>query len=90
MSEAKWLNTAYTHPDELTAERWARLMMSRDEYASMVKERAERDQSAPTVGSAAPDFAAHRLAPDGSMTGAQFRLSEALGRPIGLIFGSYT
>lgn len=90
MSDAKWLNTAYAHPDEISDERWARLMMSRDEYTAMVRERAQRDRAAPAIGEAAPDFVAHRLAADGSMTGEQFRLSAALGRPVGLVFGSYT
>lgn len=90
MTAAKWLNTAYSHPDEIAEERWSQLMMSPDEYAAMVKERAERDALAPKVGELAPDFTAHRLSASGTMTGQTFRLSQALGRPIGLIFGSYT
>jgi hypothetical protein len=90
MSEAKWLATSYSHPDQISAERWSRLMMSRDTYSAMVRERAERDRSAPAVGDRAPDFSAHRLSATGGITGEQFHLSQSLGRPIGLIFGSYT
>jgi hypothetical protein len=90
MSETKWLGTSYSHPDEISAERWSRLMLSPHAYSAMVTERAERDQSAPTVGEMAPDFTAHCLSATGGMTGEQFRLSHSLGRPVGLIFGSYT
>lgn len=90
MSEAKWLGTSYSHPDEISAQRWSRLMLSRHAYSAMVRERAERDRTAPAVGEPAPDFSAHRLSATGGITGEQFRLSQSLGRPIGLIFGSYT
>ncbi|MCH9675766.1 MAG: hypothetical protein K0U93_30290 [Gammaproteobacteria bacterium] len=90
MTTAKWLNTAYSHPDEIPAERWSKLMMSREQYASMVRERAARDAHAPKVGEPAPAFSAHRLSADGALTGEMFTLSTSLGRPIGLIFGSYT
>ena len=90
MSEAKWLATSYSHPDEITAERWSRLMLSRDAYSAMVRDRADRDRAAPGVGDRAPDFTAHQLSATGGITGERFRLSQSLGRPIGLIFGSYT
>ena len=89
-----WLNTSYSHPDELPPERWVSLMMSRAEYEAMVAERAERDKRAPKVGERAPDFEIERLNAKGRRTGEMFRLSEQLAkpnpRPIGLVFGSYT
>lgn len=85
-----WLNTSYLHPDELPPDRWASLMLTRPEYEDMVQERAERDKRAPKVGEAAPDFEIERLSATGRRTGEMFRLSQALGRPIGLVFGSYT
>jgi hypothetical protein len=85
-----WLNTSYLHPDDLPPDRWDSLMLTRPEYEDMVRERAERDKAAPKVGERAPDFEIERLSASGRRTGEMFRLSEALGRPIGLVFGSYT
>jgi hypothetical protein len=85
-----WLNTSYQHPDDLPEDRWDSLMMTRPEYELMVQERSERDKRAPKVGELAPDFEIERLSSKGQRTGEMFRLSQALGRPIGLIFGSYT
>ena len=90
MSGPKWKNTAYAHPDDITPERWDRLMMTVSEYSSMVEERAARDMKAPATGQVAPDFIAHRLSPAGELTGETFHLHKALGKPLGLIFGSYT
>ena len=90
MSDPGWLGTAYAHPDEVSDSHWDRTMMTREQYAAMVTERSERDQMAPKVGERAPDFTAHRLSGSGRLTGETFRLGQALGRPIGLIFGSYT
>lgn len=87
MTDAKWQGTAYAHPDDVPAEKWDLLMMSRDEYEAMVTERSIRDQAAPNVGDVAPDFTARRL---DSRDATPFRLSETRGRPVGLIFGSYT
>lgn len=90
MSIPKWKKTAYSHPDDIPAGRWDRLMMSVDEYTAMVEERARRDALAPAVGDKVPDFSALRLGSDGSRTGEVFQLHQALGRPLGLVFGSYT
>ena len=38
----------------------------------------------------APDFELERLSPEGRRTGQTFRLSSGRGRPVGLVFGSYT
>jgi hypothetical protein len=86
----KWLGTAYAHPEDVPAERWAHIVLTRAEYEAMVRERAERDREAPKVGDPAPDFVIERLAPNGSRTGEMFRLSQTRGRPVALVFGSYT
>jgi len=86
MADAKWLGTAYAHPDDVPAERWAHSMLSRQEYVAMVRDRAERDQRAPKVGELAPDFSARRLNGDA----APFQLSATRSRPVALVFGSYT
>jgi hypothetical protein len=85
-----WLNTSYLHPDEVPEERWGSLMMSRAEYVEMVEDRAVRDKTAPKVGEPAHDFEIERLSATGQRTGEMFRLSQSFGRPIGLVFGSYT
>ncbi len=90
MTAVQWLGTSYVHPDAIPSERWSQMMLTRQEYESMVQERAERDQQAPKVGEPAPDFVAARLSPSGTRTGNEFQLSTALGRPIALVFGSYT
>lgn len=90
MTAVEWLGTSYLHPDAIPSERWAQMMLSRQEYESMVRERAERDQQAPKVGEPAADFVAARLSPSGSRTGDEFQLSTARGRPVALVFGSYT
>lgn len=86
----RWLGTAYAHPDDVPAERWAHSLQTRGEYEAMVRERAARDQRAPKVGDPAPDFALELLAPDGTRTGEVFRLSQTRGRPVALVLGSYT
>jgi len=90
MSGPKWKNTAYAQPDDIAPERWDKLMMTVEQYTAMVEERAARDALAPAPGQTAPDFSAHRLSPRGELTGEAFHLHQALGKPLGLIFGSYT
>lgn len=90
MATPRWLGTAYPHPDEVPAERWTNSMQTRAEYEAMVRERSERDSIAPKVGEMSPDFEIERLAPDGTRTGEMFRLGATRGRPVALVFGSYT
>ncbi|MBI1983405.1 MAG: hypothetical protein HYS61_04315 [Acidobacteria bacterium] len=94
MTELKWLGSAYPHPDSLPPERWEKLGLTRQEYLvqyeAWVRERLLRDQSAPKVGEPAPDFEIERLTPAGKRTGEAFRLSSTRGRPVALVFGSYT
>ena len=87
MTTAKWLGTAYAHPDDVPEERWANSMLSREAYAAMVRDRAERDRRAPAVGAVAPNFSATRL---GQSSAAPFQLADTRGRPVALVFGSYT
>lgn len=51
---------------------------------------ARREAAAPTVGMPAPDFTLEVLAPNGARTGETLQLSEVRGRPVALVFGSYT
>ncbi len=53
-------------------------------------ERFERDKDSPQIGAEAPEFELERLSPAGMRTGDRLRLSALRGRPVGLIFGSFT
>ena len=75
---------------DIPPERFAKMMMTPEEYYAMRAERLAREEAAPEVGEAAPDFEIERLDAKGARTGAMFRFSSTLGRPVGLIFGSYT
>lgn len=94
MSESRWLSTSYAHPDSLEPERWEKLSLSREQYLEwyepMVRERALRDKAAPRVGELAPDFKIERLTPEGVRSGETFHLSSVRGKPVALVFGSYT
>lgn len=69
---------------------WRSMQMTPEEYERMRAERVERERGSPKVGEAAPDFTAERLSPSGERTGESFRLSSTRGRPVALVFGSYT
>jgi hypothetical protein len=56
----------------------------------LAAERAPIEAAAPKVGDAAPVFTAQRLAADGTLTGEQVGLDDYRGRPLALLFGSYT
>jgi len=77
-------------PSQLPPDRWARMGLTVEEYKDIRARKLAREATAPAVGDMAPDFEVERLGPDRSRTGETFRLSEARGRPVGLIFGSYT
>ncbi len=53
-------------------------------------DRIARDKDSPRIGDEAPEFELEILSPAGMRTGDRFRLSALRGRPVGLIFGSFT
>lgn len=55
----------------------------------MTQEKA-REARVPQPGQMAPDFVADVLDRDKKRTGAQVRLSDLRGRPVGIVFGSFT
>ena len=57
--------------------------------AHMATEKA-REATVPQIGSEAPEFVADVLDRDRKRTGEQVRLSELRGKPVGIVFGSYT
>ncbi len=81
---------SYPPPEEFTDADFERMMLTRESYTEMRDERIERERHAPRVGEMAPDFTVERLSIDKSKIGGSFTLSETRGRPVALIFGSYT
>ncbi|MDE0941011.1 MAG: hypothetical protein OSB58_01070 [Alphaproteobacteria bacterium] len=82
---------------EIPAETWAKMLMTPEQYTAMRLERLTREEAAPAVGDPAPDFRLELLTPKGKRTGRMVSLSSSFasnpqnsGRPVGLIFGSYT
>jgi hypothetical protein len=78
------------NPDDLPAAVWKAMNLSREQYTGIRAYMIERDRRTPAVGDPAPDFEIERLSPEGKRTGKTFRLSETRGRPVALVFGSYT
>ena len=60
-----------------------------DLTAHMETEKA-REPHVPQPGSIAPDFVADVLGPNRQRTGEQVRLSDLRGKPVGIVFGSFT
>ena len=74
----------------IPTERWAKMMMTPEAYVAMRTERLARETHAPRIGDLAPEFAAERLTPVGKPTGEAMALASLRGKPVGLVFGSYT
>ena len=64
--------------------------MTRDELRKHMERRVLRDQKSPQVGDDAPEFELELLSPQGKRSGESVKLSSFRGKPLGLIFGSYT
>ena len=80
----------YPPPESLSDADFERMMLTRAGYTAMRDTRIEREKSAPRIGEMAPGFTLERLSATGKRTGKTFRLSQPRGRPVSLIFGSYT
>ncbi len=76
--------------DTLTPSQWEGMGISRDGFIERWRTRLERDVASPPVGAPAPDFELEVMDGDGNRTGEFFTLSSVRGKPVGLIFGSYT
>ncbi len=76
--------------DEIPDEMFEKMGITRENFAEIRKMMAAREANTPAVGDLAPDFEIERLSREGQRTGATFRLSENRGRPVALVFGSYT
>ena len=65
--------------------------MTRDELRKFIEKREMRDNElSPKIGDDAPELELERLNGNGARSGETVRLSSYFGKPVGLIFGSYT
>ena len=76
--------------EHLTDEEWEDAGFTRAQFENRWRARLERDMFSPETGSPAPDFILEVLTSEGKRSGDLFQLSSLFGRPIGLVFGSYT
>jgi hypothetical protein len=77
-------------PDTLPDEALERLNTSREALRELLAHMQAREARAPAVGAVAPEFTGELLSPTGQRTGKSVRLSDYRGRPVALLFGSYT
>jgi hypothetical protein len=63
---------------------------TRDGMRAGYQRRLEADRNSPHPGDVAPDFTLELLSAAGARTGEKLSLSSLRGKPVGLIFGSFT
>ncbi len=76
--------------DKITPEQWKQMGTTRERLEESLKKMQEREKNAPVVGDQAPGFELKRLSSSGKITNDRVRLSELRGKPVALLFGSYT
>lgn len=76
--------------DAIPPELWKQMNISKEDFLKLREQMVEREKRTPAVGTEAPDFEIERLSEKGKRTGETLRLSSRRGRPVGLVFGSYT
>lgn len=64
--------------------------ISEAEFDAHIAEQKAREAKVPQPGDMAPDFTADVLGPNRTRTGEQVKLSALRGKPVGLVFGSFT
>ena len=64
--------------------------ISEEEFEAHMATQKAREANVPKVGSEAPDFSADVLDRERKRTGETVRLSDLRGKPVGIVFGSYT
>ena len=64
--------------------------MTEAAFDAMMAENKARQSRVPRIGAPAPDFALERLDRDRKRMGETVRLSSLRGKPVALVFGSYT
>jgi hypothetical protein len=63
---------------------------TRDGMRERYSKRLADDVHSPQIGDQAPDFQLEQLGTTGERIGKQMTLSSLRGKPVGMIFGSYT
>jgi len=69
---------------------WKDWNISKKEWVEYVQDRIRKDIAAPKKNDIAPDFGVERLDVNGKRTGEIVNLLSLTGKPIALLFGSYT
>ncbi len=64
--------------------------LTEESFDAMMAGHAAREVDLPKVGEMAPDFRIERLDPEKKRTGEYVELSALRGRPVALLFGSFT
>jgi hypothetical protein len=77
-------------PDKIPDHVWTQMNITRERFLEIRAVMEEREKVAPEVGSLAPDFSLRRLSRDRKLAGGRITLSGLRGRPVALVFGSYT
>lgn len=77
-------------PEKIPPALWKQMNITRERFQEILSAQERREALAPAVGSEAPDFELKCLDEKGKLTEATLRLSALRGRPVGLVFGSYT
>ena len=77
-------------PDQMPDAAFERLGITRERFREIRRMIADREKGAPPVGSEAPDFELELLDDKGGRTAETLRLASLRGRPVALVFGSYT
>ena len=76
--------------DETPEEVFEQYGISKEEYRIRQTNRIARANDSPKIGDAAPDFKLEKLTANGGRTGEDCILSDLRGKPVALVFGSYT
>lgn len=77
-------------PDKLPDTALDSMGITREEFSKIREFMKAREAVTPAVGDEAPDFEIEKLSAAGQRTGEMFHLADTRGKPVGLIFGSYT
>ncbi|MDP6692188.1 MAG: hypothetical protein QF384_22050 [Alphaproteobacteria bacterium] len=64
--------------------------ITKEQFEAHMTAQQAREAGVPRVGEMAPDFTADILDRSRMRTGEMVRLSDLRGKPVGLVFGSYT
>ena len=83
----------YPFPESMKGrppEFWKARGQTLEEVEARWADRVATAEGPPRIGAPAPDFELELLSPQGKRTGEYIKLSSLFGKPVGLIFGSYT